>query len=64
MVEHFFHREGVGGSIPPIGTNYLVGVIGAYLFYIQMAVEHNHHEVQKNFIKNLVVKKLIRNFVQ
>ncbi len=47
MVEHFFHTEGVGGSIPPIGTIYLVGVIGAYLFYIQMAVERNHHEVQK-----------------
>ena len=25
----------------------LVGVIGAYLCYIQMEVEHNHHEVQK-----------------
>jgi hypothetical protein len=29
-----------------VGTS-LVGVIGAYLCYIQMAVEHNHHEVQR-----------------
>jgi hypothetical protein len=35
-------------------ANCLVGVIGAYLCYIQMAVEHNHHEVQIKLKKVII----------
>ena len=38
MVEHFFHTEVVGGSIPPIGTYSSLAQLGERLFYIQDVV--------------------------